>query len=152
MLPEPTIRLALVDHQQLYTNLLRHFLQQQSNLTVETLPVGTPPLKEQLSHLAALPDVLLIDMDLPTLHIESLAQWLKNTHPNIRLIIMAKHCDAQLTRRLFALQVSSFLSKNHAPPQLLEAIHQVHQNGYYFLPDQLDLLRQTLDAPPKSPQ
>lgn len=81
-----------------------------------------------------LPDIILLDINMPDVNGYSTAQWLWENYPQIRIVVLSMH-DADLAMfRLLQYGVCGFLSKDIHPDELHEAIRTVMTSGLYFGP------------------
>lgn len=151
MIPTYSIRLALVDDEQLIVTLLTNFFQRHPDLTITLAAYSAEYLKQALPQQEILPHIVLLDLRMPDSTDTTLVHWLQEHYPLLKIIVVSSHYQKALTGQLFRLGVASFLPKDIHPQELLEAVRQVYQKGYYFLPEQVQIIRQqTATMPPSS--
>jgi len=79
-----------------------------------------------------LPDLVLLDLNMPVMDGYETAQWLKDNHPQINVLMLTMY-DSELTLiRLLQAGVKGFLKKDVEPQELKFAINAVMQSGYYY--------------------
>lgn len=77
------------------------------------------------------PDLLLLDLNMPGLDGYQTAVWLRDHYPEVRVLMLTMYeADAALVRLLQA-GVKGFLKKDIHPDELRTAIHAVMQSDYY---------------------
>jgi DNA-binding NarL/FixJ family response regulator len=78
------------------------------------------------------PDVILMDLSMPVMDGMSASRIIKNTDPNVQILIFSSHKFAGLIRAAKALGLSGFVSKGEDADPLIEALDAVAHNGTYF--------------------
>ena len=86
--------------------------------------------EEALRHVpAAVPDVVLMDINLPGLSgIECVAE-LKGKLPNLQVLILTSYEDSKLIFDSLRAGASGYLLKNMPPSEIVQAVEQVHAGG-----------------------
>ncbi|MBL7735217.1 MAG: response regulator transcription factor [Chitinophagaceae bacterium] len=78
------------------------------------------------------PDIVLLDLNMPVLDGYETAQWLQENHPGVHVLMLSMY-DTELTMiRLLQAGVKGFLKKDIHPTELKFAISSVRENGYYY--------------------
>jgi len=81
---------------------------------------------------AALPDILLLDIAMPGMDGFSLAAWLKDHYPEIRILALST-MESELTIiRMIKAGARGYLLKDAEPAELRRAFDDVIDLGYYF--------------------
>jgi two-component system, NarL family, invasion response regulator UvrY len=79
-----------------------------------------------------LPDVAILDLNMPVMDGFDTAKFLQVNFPNIHVLMLTMY-DAELSLiRLLQSGVKGFLKKDVTPNELKFAIHSVVQTGYYY--------------------
>jgi len=79
-----------------------------------------------------IPDVVLLDLNMPVMDGFDTAVWLRDNHPKIHVLMLTMY-DSELTLiRLLQAGVKGFLKKDVEPSELKFAINSVVQSGYYY--------------------
>lgn len=78
-----------------------------------------------------LPDVILLDLNMPGMSGFETATWLYNNHPSIHILMLTMYESDQLLIRLLQAGVKGFLKKDIHPDELNFAISSVVQSGFY---------------------
>ncbi|HRE51113.1 MAG TPA: response regulator transcription factor [Flavitalea sp.] len=78
------------------------------------------------------PDIVLLDLNMPVLDGYETAQWLQANHPAVHVLMLSMY-DTELTMiRLLQVGVKGFLKKDIHPTELKFAINAVREHGYYY--------------------
>ena len=88
------------------------------------------------------PDVALVDINLPGMSGIDCVARLKATHPNIQVLMLTTYEDRELIYNSLTAGASGYLLKNLPYPELLQAIEQVHAGG---APMSMQVARKVVD-------
>jgi len=91
-------------------------------------------------------DLVLLDVSMPGgLFLETLRE-LRNRHPSIRVLALSVHPEDEWAVRALRAGASGYLTKDHSPDQLLDAIRRVYRGGKYVSPSLAERLASQLDG------
>jgi len=79
-----------------------------------------------------IPDLVLLDINMPVLDGVETTKYLKARYPDIRIIIISMEEDVQLVSHLVEQGVDGYLLKNADPDELELAIRMIQKNEFYF--------------------
>jgi DNA-binding NarL/FixJ family response regulator len=79
-----------------------------------------------------LPDVLLLDIEMPVLNGIEVARRLKKGKKNIPILVLSAYDNRGYAREMLSIGASGYLVKDEAPERLIEAVRGVAQgeNGW----------------------
>jgi DNA-binding NarL/FixJ family response regulator len=80
------------------------------------------------------PNVIVLDIGMPTMNGLNAGQRLKQMLPAVKLIYMTMNQDPDMAGEAFRLGASAYLLKNSAGAELLRAIREVVRGGVYVTP------------------
>lgn len=128
---EPIIKVALADDHVLLRNALAQLVDGFGNCkTIHQSGTGRE-LIEYINN-GHIPDVLLLDLNMPEMDGFETAEWLQKNCPQV-LVLMLTMYDSELSLiRLLQSGVRGFLKKDIHPSELKLAIQTVVQTGYYY--------------------
>lgn len=78
------------------------------------------------------PDVILLDLDMPVMNGWETMDLLKKNYPKIKVVIVSMHFEGLLIKDLVNRGACGFLPKNSDFETLINAIHDVNEVGYFF--------------------
>lgn len=79
-----------------------------------------------------MPDLVLLDLNMPEMDGYETARWLQENHPEIKIITLTMYDSEIALIRLLQIGVRGFLKKDIHPSELKNAILSVTSNGYYY--------------------
>jgi len=80
------------------------------------------------------PNVIVLDIGMPTMNGLSAGQRLKQLMPTVKLIYLTMNQDQDLAAEAFRLGASGYLLKTSAATELVDAIRSVVRGGSYITP------------------
>ena len=142
------IHIALLDDHRLFRQGIAFILHR---LPYEVSIVEAATLAELLPQLATrLPDVLLLDLQLPDVDGLEATKRLLEQYPDLRIVVLSMHTDELMVAHMMKLGVRSYLPKDVDKELLQNAIAAVLSEGYYFTDIISKALVRGLHAPAKS--
>ncbi|HET9709726.1 MAG TPA: response regulator transcription factor, partial [Gemmatimonadales bacterium] len=95
---------------------------------------------------AAAADLVLLDVSMPGGPFLETLKELRTRHPTVRVLALSVHPEDQWAVRALRAGASGYLTKDHSPDQLLEAIRRVYRGGKYVSPTLAERLAEQLDG------
>ena len=92
------------------------------------------------------PQLVLLDVSMPGGPFIETLQQLRTKHPTVRVLVLSVHPEDQWAVRALRAGASGYLTKDHSPEQLLEAIRRVYRGGKYVSPTLAEHLAEHLDG------
>jgi two-component system response regulator NreC len=80
------------------------------------------------------PDVMVLDVGMPTLNGISAVPDILKASPATRIILLTMHTEETYWLQALKFGVRGCVLKSQAPEHLINAIHDVHQGGVYLSP------------------
>ncbi len=78
------------------------------------------------------PDVVLLDLNMPKMDGFETAAWIQKMHPSVKILILTMYDSEIALIRLLQSGVKGFLKKDIHPTDLKHALISVAENGYYY--------------------
>jgi two-component system, NarL family, invasion response regulator UvrY len=86
----------------------------------------------QLMEKGNLPQIVILDLNMPEMDGYETARWLQKNHPAVMIIILTMFDSEIALIRLLQAGVRGFLKKDVHPDELKTAMLSVADNGYYY--------------------
>lgn len=123
------IRLAIADDHPIVRQGLRRIVSEGAGISV----VGEASTSAELFQLltGAAVDVVLLDVSMPGSTFVETLKDLRGKHPSVKVLVLSVHPEDQWAVRALRAGASGYLTKDHSPEQLVEAVRRVARGGKY---------------------
>jgi DNA-binding NarL/FixJ family response regulator len=138
------IRIFIADDHPIVRQGLRRIVETDQGLVVSGEAGDAAALFTALQGTAT--DLVLLDVSMPGGPFLETLRDLRARHPTIRVLVLSVHPEDQWAVRALKAGASGYLTKDHSPDQLLEAIRRVYRGGKYVSPTLAERLATHLDA------
>ena len=142
--PAVKIRIFIADDHPIVRQGLRRIVEADAGMVISGEADDAAALLAALETKAT--DLVLLDVSMPGgLFLETLRE-LRNRHPSIRVLALSVHPEDEWAVRALKAGASGYLTKDHSPDQLLDAIRRVYRGGKYVSPTLAERLASQLDG------
>lgn len=126
------VKVLIVDDHPMFRQGLRDLVETDPDLAV----LGEASDGETALSMAAEmePNVILMDINLPTINGLQVTRKLKDRSPDINVVMITGYDDAEQVFHAFRAGASAYCPKDVSPQALLQTIYDVH-DGYYVVGD-----------------
>lgn len=138
------IRVFIADDHPIVRQGLRRIVEDDSGMVISGEAGDTATLLGAIEATAT--DLVLLDVSMPGGPFLDTLRALRERHPTIRVLVLSVHPEDQWAVRALRAGASGYLTKDHSPDQLLEAIRRVYRGGKYVSPTLAEQLASQLDA------
>jgi len=114
--------LLIVEDNATFANTVVHFLSRFADTTVAALVSTGEAALELLTQHAV--DLVLVDVSLPTMSGIELVSAIRQTHPDLRCVMLSGHHELDYVRRALAAGAQGYVLKEN-PLDLIEAVRAV---------------------------
>ena len=131
LLPTP-IKLALVDDHTLFRKGMIRLIEMVSTQYAILFEADNGFDMQQKIDKANLPDIILMDVNMPIMDGFAAVQWLKQHHPKIKILVVSMVDREEVVVQMIKLGVKGYLSKDIEPKVLGEALEAIANKGFYY--------------------
>src|ERR1700744_2195711 len=78
------------------------------------------------------PDILLLDINMPKKDGITTAQWLRETYPDIKIIVLSMFEDAEKVLQMVKLGVKGYILKDAEPVEFERALQKISEGEVYY--------------------
>ena len=139
------IQVVLCDDHAVLRRGIRDTLTESPDIHVTGEAGSYPELREVLRTAAC--DVLLLDLNLPGRSGLEVMASLKETHPDIKVLIVSMYPEDQYALRCLKAGAHGYANKAGDPVQLITAVQTIVQGRKYLTPEVAQLLADSLAQP-----
>lgn len=137
------VKIAVIDDQNLFREGLATLIRSADGLSLTGDFMNGAVFLQALNGTAVVPDVALVDLEMPEMNGIQLTQKLREDHPEVKVIVLSVHNEKALIAHLIEEGVHGYLEKNCDSAELVTAIKCVHRNGFYMNLKTFDALQHT---------
>jgi len=141
-----TINIAIVDDESLIVMLLSDYFSKHTRVVVSFTANDGSQLIDYLRVAESLPDIILLDLQMKEMNGIETATILKDEFSDIKIIVISSHYRKTFLGYMLKLGINAFLPKGIHPDQLVEAIEDVFKKGYYFIEEQIEVMRNQISS------
>lgn len=122
--------IILVDDHTLLRNGLAELVKSQGHTVLFEADNG----KDFIAKLDAklLPDLVLLDINMPEMDGFETAQWIKTNHPDIKVLALSMYDNETSIIRMLKCGAKGYILKDSEPAELKEAIAGLMDKGFYY--------------------
>lgn len=125
------IKVGLVDDHQLFLKSLSLMLETLNDFEVVVEALNGQDLQQKLAAKGVLPDLMLIDVNMPVMDGIKTTMWLQETYPAVKPIALSMNDKDGAIIKMFKAGCCAYLLKDVHPTVLEKALHEVYTKGYY---------------------
>ena len=125
------ILIAIVDDHTLFRSGVCGLLSEFEELKV-VFEAGNGQQLQQMLLTHTLPQVVLMDINMPVMDGYDTTRWLKERYPQIKVLALSMFEDDKAVIKMIKCGASGYVLKESKPKDLLEAIKTIHSKGVYI--------------------
>jgi len=123
-------KIALVDDHVLLRNGLAGLIRDLGHVVSFEADHGKEMI--QKIDVEALPDILLLDINMPEMDGYETAKWMKQNHPNVKILALSMYDNEKAIINMLRSGAKGYILKDSDPAQLNGALHDLLQKGFYY--------------------
>jgi DNA-binding NarL/FixJ family response regulator len=128
---KPSIKVALVDDHQLFRKGIAELVNSFAHYYV-FFEAGNGEEMQQEITASNLPDIIIMDVNMPVMDGFKTMQWLQDYHPDIPVLALSMLDDEQTIVRMLRLGIKGYLLKDAHPNELHDAMNALIKKGFYY--------------------
>ncbi|MDO3627943.1 response regulator transcription factor [Mucilaginibacter sp. BT774] len=125
------ILIAIVDDHTLFRNGVAGLMNEFDELEVVFEAENGQQMQSALAK-NKLPNVVLMDINMPVMDGYDATAWLKKSYPQIKVLALSMFEDDKAVIKMIKCGASGYVLKESKPGELLEAIKTIHTRGVYI--------------------
>jgi two-component system invasion response regulator UvrY len=125
------IKVVLVDDHILLRNGLRGLIDSFNNCTVLYEANNGKDFVNKLKG-EQIPDIVLMDINMPEMDGYETTLWVKNNHPEIKVLALSMYDNENAIIRMLRAGVKGYILKDCDPSELEYAINSIMTSGFYY--------------------
>jgi two-component system, NarL family, invasion response regulator UvrY len=132
MSPQLKLSIALVDDHRLFRKGLVSLIEMVGN-NIQILFEADDGLDMQKKlNPSNLPDIILMDINMPGMDGFSAVKWLNKNYPGIKVLVVSMVEQEESVIKMLKLGVKGYLSKDVEPDELRNALVAINSQGFYY--------------------
>jgi DNA-binding NarL/FixJ family response regulator len=141
------IDIIIVDDHLLFSQALNGLVSNFKEFNVLTVIINGKELVNYLSQKNQKPQIVLMDIQMPVMNGIETTKWLKDNHPEIKVLALSMECDEPTILAMLRAGAKGYLLKDIHPDILQHALNEVYSKGFYYTEIVTNSLLNTIDNP-----
>lgn len=129
---ETPIKIILVDDEELFRSGIKFILQRESNMEIIFEASNGLELLDYLNQPIAIPDIIVMDLKMPTLNGVETIKILHEEYPSLKVIALSSYNSKSFIVNMINEGASSYIIKNSSPKEMIDTINKVHYKGFHY--------------------
>ena len=126
-----TISIGIVDDHQLFLKSLGLMLKSFKVYDVVVEALNGKELQDKMLTCKKIPEIMLIDVNMPIMNGIETAKWLNKNYPNMKLVALSMNDNDTVIIDMIKAGCCAYLLKETHPDELEKALHEIHIKGFY---------------------
>lgn len=144
-MPTERIRVLIVDDHQLMIEGLKSLLEDEENIAFVHGATSLTAALGMLENTGI--DVILMDVNMPTVSGIEATKKIKELYPAIKVIALTMHDDISIITKMIRAGASGYVLKRTHMSEVIEAIRIVYNNGKYLSKNTQNIVMDNLMSP-----
>ncbi len=134
------ITIALADDHQLVRKGIRMLLENIKEFKVVTEAANGKDLIGNIAALPKLPDLVLVDVNMPIMDGHETVSTLRASYPDLRIIALSVSDELTVIREMIRLGANAYLFKDSTPELFRKVLMEVYAKGFFYDKQVIDSL------------
>lgn len=101
-------------------------------------------LIEKLDATEQVPQVVLLDLNMPVLNGIDTAKILKEKYPELKIIVLSTYFSKAFIINMIEIGAASYLPKNTSPEEVEQTIREVADKGFFYNQAVMEIIRENM--------
>lgn len=124
--------IIIVDDHLLIAKALQGIIDNFTDFEVIDVAENGKDLIQKLRNTEKLPDIILLDISMPVMNGFETALWLKQNHPEIKIMALSMQGDDNSVIKMIKSGAKGYLLKNTHPKDLENALSKLSSDGFFY--------------------
>ncbi|MBS1737194.1 MAG: response regulator transcription factor [Bacteroidetes bacterium] len=125
------IKAAIVDDHLLFLKSISLMLESFREYEVVIEALNGKELQQKMAAAPHLPEIMLIDVNMPVMNGVETAAWVSENYPTIKMIALSQNDSEKAIIEMIKSGCSAYMLKDTHPDELEKALQEVIKTGYY---------------------
>lgn len=134
------IQIIVVDDEILFRKGIIFMLQREDNISIDFEAGDGEELLNYLKESKSLPDIILIDINMPNINGVEATKTIRKDFPEIKIIALTSYNTPLFIANMIQEGAASYLIKNAHPDEMIKTIKEVAEKGFYYNENVLHVL------------
>jgi two-component system, NarL family, invasion response regulator UvrY len=134
------VTIAIADDHQLVRKGIRLLLENIKEFKVVSEASNGKELLEQLASLAKIPDLVLVDVNMPVMDGQETVAKLRDMYPQVKIIALSVNDQLHVIRDMIRLGANAYLFKDSSPEMFRKVLQEVYTKGFFYDQQVIDSL------------
>ncbi len=130
-MPDKIIKVAIVDDHTLFRDGLINLLIEHEQIKPVFKAANGIEMREKIE-VSDLPDIILMDINMPGMNGHEATRWLRKTYPQIHVLALSMYEDDKNIIDMLKAGADGYILKECNAAELVRAITSIINEGYYF--------------------
>jgi len=144
------IDIIIVDDHMLFSQALNGLISNFNEFNVLTVLNNGKELVDYFSTNNKLPQIVLMDIQMPIMNGIEATQWLKENKPEMKVLALSMEANEDTILKMLRAGAKGYLLKDIHPSILQHALNEVHSKGFYYTENVTSTLLNSIDKPEQS--
>ena len=135
---------VIVDDHLLVADSLKMLIETFSGYRVLYHAKNGMDLQQKIIANKSIPDVILLDVNMPLMNGNETMEWLSKEHPDVKVLALSMDDDEQIVLGMLSRGANGYLLKDIHPDALKIALNEVIEKGYYHSENVVNTLLKSL--------
>lgn len=141
------MKIALADDETLFRRGVTLILEEMGDAEVVFEADNGQALLEHLARVPVVPDVVLLDLNMPVLNGVETAKVLQEQYPDLKVIVLSTYFSKVFVLSMLELGAAAYLPKNATPELMQTTVKEVVEKGFFYNDEVLAIIRENMVKP-----